>query len=69
MRLKTLLMLGAAAYAWKKYSETGTLLPHSRGRERELDEALDETFPASDPPSMTSPSTTAGIRSGDIKRH
>lgn len=69
MRLKTLLMLGGAVYAWKRYSEKGSLFARPHSRERELDEALDETFPASDPPSMTSPSTTAGIRSGDLKRH
>jgi hypothetical protein len=34
-----------------------------------LDEALDETFPASDPPSMIQPRTGADVRQRKPKRH
>ena len=34
-----------------------------------LDEALDESFPASDPPSMTQPRTGADVRQRKPKRH
>jgi len=71
MRLKTLFLLGAAAYAWKRFSngQAGSRQLR-RHQEHDLDVALDDTFPASDPPSMTTPSSsTAGIRSSDIKRH
>ena len=73
MRLKTLSLLGAAAYAWKHFSSkagAGTGRASRRHQEHDLDMALDDTFPASDPPSMTSPvSNTAGLRGADIKRH
>ena len=72
MRLKTLFLLGAAAYAWKRFSDKGQMGTRQmrRHQERDLDLALDDSFPASDPPSMTTPSSsTSGIRSSDIKRH
>ena len=34
-----------------------------------LDEALDKSFPASDPPSMTQPRTGADLRQRKPKRH
>jgi hypothetical protein len=34
-----------------------------------LDEALDESFPASDPPSITQPRTGADVRQTKPKRH
>jgi len=63
------LLVGAAAYAWKRFSESRAAAGSRRGREDELDSALDDTFPASDPPSMTSPtSTTASVRPESLGR-
>jgi hypothetical protein len=36
------------------------LIENTKGSDPELDEALDESFPASDPPSMTQPETEVG---------
>lgn len=69
MRLRTLLLVGAAAYAWKRFSESRSAGGMRRGRDDELDNALDDTFPASDPPAMTSPtSTTASMRPESMRR-
>ena len=68
MKLRTLLLLGAGAYAWKRYSANRNA-GQRRSEDRRLDQALDDTFPASDPPSMTTPtSTTAGIRQDQLRR-
>lgn len=37
----------------------------TRNHERKLDEALDDTFPASDPPARISPTRTGTARHGD----
>ena len=58
MRLKTLFLLGAAAYAWKHFSakaNAGGGRVSRRHQEHDLDMALDDTFPASDAPSTTVP--------------
>lgn len=69
VRLKTLLLVGAAAYAWKRFSGSRGGGGMRRHQEDELDTALDDTFPASDPPSMTSPtSTTASVRPESMRR-
>jgi hypothetical protein len=39
------------------------LVGNAKGSDPELDEALDESFPASDPPSMTQPETEVGAPS------
>jgi len=70
MRLKTLFMLGAAAYAWKRFSNSSAGGARRMHQEHDLDAALDDTFPASDPPSMTSPTTnTASIRPESQRRN
>ena len=69
MRLRTLLLVGAAAYAWKRFSGSGRAGGIRRHQEDELDTALDDTFPASDPPAMTSPtSNTASVRPESMGR-
>lgn len=70
MRLKTLLLIGGAAYAWKRWKDSQGAYGSRRHQEDELDTALDDTFPASDPPAMTSPSsTTSSVRAETLRRN
>jgi hypothetical protein len=50
-----------------KIPATKVPLPHAAGDdeekgERVIDEAVDESFPASDPPAIASPSSTAAVK-------
>lgn len=62
MKTRLLALAGLALLLWSRYAQrraratTGTP-GTSPAREHELDDELDATFPASDPPSMTQPPT------------
>jgi len=53
MSLKTLVVAGLAFAWWRRANRTRARERAVADQEARLDEALDESFPASDPPSIT----------------
>lgn len=53
MSLKTLVVAGLAFAWWRRANRTRSRERALTDQESRLDEALDESFPASDPPSIT----------------
>jgi hypothetical protein len=52
-------------------TEAAKVKPHekpAKSRDQKLDQALNDTFPASDPPSMTQPSVKIGAPARQPKR-
>lgn len=60
MRLRWLVLLPLAALGARHLMDYNRRCSIRQNASDHLDDALDDTFPASDPPSMTS-STTAGL--------